>query len=303
MVGELFGDVLEFPDPDAQERFSRLIGIDEVKKRLVREATLLLDPGKITKWSETHHGKIIRAATELAERTPLIILAGDVGTGKTELAETFLDEVIRKTRSKGTLYALSLSVRGKGGVGEMTKLISDAMTIIRDAGRKAVNNNQVIVLLIDEGDALAQSREMSQMHHEDRVGVNALLKGIDSLRREHLPVLTVLCTNRVDSIDPALRRRAAASIELERPNTDQRHAILSELLQDINVSSEDLNQLVELTGPNGSHEYGMTYSDIRQRLLPESILSVFDSAPLTGQVIIDCARNLEPTRPFNGDSK
>jgi hypothetical protein len=32
-------------------------------------------------------------------------------------------------------------------------------------------------------------------------------------------------------------------------------------------------------------------------------LSVFDSAPLTGQVIIDCARNLEPTRPFNGDSK
>jgi AAA+ superfamily predicted ATPase len=303
MVDELFGDVLEFPDPDAQERFSRLIGIDEVKKRIVREATLLLNPEKITKWSETHHGKIIRAATELAGRTPLIILAGDVGTGKTELAETFLDEVIRKTRSKGTLYAMSLSVRGKGGVGEMTKLISDAMTIIRDAGRKAVNNNHVIVLLIDEGDALAQSREMSQMHHEDRVGVNALLKGIDSLRREHLPVLTVLCTNRVDSIDPALRRRAAASIELERPNPDQRRAILSELLQDINVSSEDLDQLVELTGPNGSHEYGMTYSDIRQRLLPESILSVFDSAPLTGQVIIDCARNLEPTRPFNGDNK
>jgi SpoVK/Ycf46/Vps4 family AAA+-type ATPase len=303
MIEELFGDVLEFPDPDAQERFSRLIGIGEVKNRIVREATLLLDPEKITKWSETHHGKIIRAATELAERTPLIILAGDVGTGKTELAETFLDEVVRKTRSKGTLYALSLSVRGKGGVGEMTKLISDAMTIIRDAGRKAVNNNHVIVLMIDEGDALAQSREMSQMHHEDRVGVNALLKGIDSLRRARLPVLTVLCTNRVDSIDPALRRRAAASIALERPNSDQRRAIFSELLEGIDVSSEDLDQLVELTGPHDSREYGMTYSDIRQRLIPESVLSVFDSGPLTAQVIIESAKKLEPTRPFNGNIK
>jgi hypothetical protein len=30
---------------------------------------------------------------------------------------------------------------------------------------------------VDEGDALAQSRDLAQMHHEDRAGVNALIRG------------------------------------------------------------------------------------------------------------------------------
>ena len=32
-----------------------------------------------------------------------------------------------------------------------------------------------VILLVDEADALAQSREAAQMHHEDRAGVNAFL--------------------------------------------------------------------------------------------------------------------------------
>ena len=34
------------------------------------------------------------------------------------------------------------------------------------------------ILLIDEADALAQSPAQSQMHHEDRAGVNALVRKI-----------------------------------------------------------------------------------------------------------------------------
>jgi AAA+ superfamily predicted ATPase len=86
------------------------------------------------------------------------------------------------------------------------------------------------VLLVDEADALAQSRELAQMHHEDRAGVNALLRGIDGIRSDRLPVLTILCTNRLDAIDPAVQRRAAAVEMFGRPGQAQRAALLTHLL-------------------------------------------------------------------------
>lgn len=79
-----------------------------------------------------------------------------------------------------------------------------------------------VILLVDEADALAQSRELAQMHHEDRAGVNALIRGIDGLRDDRLPVLTILCTNRPEALDPAIIRRAAALLPFARPNDDQR---------------------------------------------------------------------------------
>ena len=297
---DLFGNVLEFPDPDAQVRFAGLVGIDATKQRLVQEAVYLLDPDAITQWSTKHHGSVIKAASELIGRTPLIVLAGDVGTGKTELAESFLDPVARAIKGGGTLYSLSLSARGHGAVGEMTSLISAAFATVRDAGRSAQRGKHVVVLLIDEGDALAQSREMAQMHHEDRAGVNALIRGVDDLRRERLPVLTILCTNRPDALDPALRRRAAASFTMERPNDAQRLALLSDLLGDLRLSAADLQHLVAVTGPTETRTYGMTFSDIRQRLLPEAVLHVMPDAPLTAAAIITVATKLEPTRPFTG---
>jgi AAA+ superfamily predicted ATPase len=295
---ELFGNVFEFPDPAAQERFAGLVGIEATKERLVQEAVYLLDPDAIAAWSRKHHGTVVRAATELTGRTPLIVLAGDVGTGKTELAESFLDPVSRIIKGSGTLYSLSLSARGRGAVGEMTNLISQAFGAVRDAGRAAKDRKRVVALLIDEGDALAQSRELAQMHHEDRAGVNALIRGVDDLRRERLPVLTILCTNRPDAVDPALKRRAAATFALERPNDEQRRALLDALLEDLHLSTPDLDHLVAVTGPNESRTYGMTYSDIRQRLLPEAVLHVMPDAPLTASAIIEVAMKLEPTRPF-----
>ena len=99
---------------DFQSVRGALIGVDEVKQRLVTKARLLLDHQLVSAWSERHHKGLIRAVNEIAERPPLIILAGDVGTGKTELAETFVDAVARQMRVDGKLYALSLAARGEG---------------------------------------------------------------------------------------------------------------------------------------------------------------------------------------------
>ena len=59
-------------------------------------------------------------------RPPLVVLAGDVGAGKSELAETIGDAVARQESIDITLFPMSLSTRGQGRVGEMTQLLSAA---------------------------------------------------------------------------------------------------------------------------------------------------------------------------------
>ncbi len=299
---DLFSEVLNFPDPDAQQRFVALVGVEEVKQRLVSEALMLLDHQLVSTWSKRHHGSAIRAVNELSARPPLIILAGDVGTGKTELAETFIDAVARRMRVEGTLYALSLAARGEGAVGQMSTLIGSAFKIVADESRTGYRGgkpSRISVLLVDEGDALAQSRELSQMHHEDRAGVNALIKGIDSLRRHNLPVLVILCTNRLSALDPAVKRRAAYIVTLQRPNEAQRRLLLSDLLEGVTLSDDELDHIVALTGPVNGRNYGYTYSDLRQRVIPEAvILGVTYNVPLSYQILAEAVQRVPPTRPF-----
>lgn len=301
----LFGHVIELPDPYAQERFAALVGIDDIKDRLVMEATVLLDPGIVERWSSRHHQAMTVAATEVTRRTPLLVLGGDVGTGKTEVAETFGDAVARAMKVDITVYPLSLSARGKGAVGEMTSLLSEAFAVVHKSGASARNSKgqitRGVILLIDEADALGQSRELAQMHHEDRAGVNALIRGIDGLRDDRLPVVTVLCTNRLEALDPAIVRRAGAILPFSRPNDDQRRRLLDMLLRDAGIDAAEIDKLVTLTGTRDGQPYGCTYSDIRQRLVPEGVLAaVRADTPLTGKGFIAIAEAFEATRPFAG---
>lgn len=303
VTADLFSETLDFPDPYAEQRYAALIGIDDVKDRLVREAVLLLDRGLIERWSQQQHGQAIRAVQELTGRPPLIILAGDVGTGKTELAETFVNEVARQMRIDGTLYALSLAARGQGAVGQMSSLIGSAFTTVADESKTGYRDGKptkISVLLIDEGDALAQSRESSQMHHEDRTGVNALIKGIDALRRDNLPVLVILCTNRLSAIDPAVRRRAAFTATLQRPNDEQRRLLVTTFLEGTSLSTGGIERIVELTGPSAEPDYGYTYSDLRQRVIPEAVMmAVSRNIPLSEELVIEAIEKVPPTRPFS----
>lgn len=300
----LFAAVEGFPDDRAQERFAQLVGIDDIKRRLVAEAHVLLDPTIVETWSTKSHGSVIPAAKDLASRTALVILAGDVGTGKTELAETVGDQLSREAGVKVTLFPLSLSARGHGAVGEMTTLLTRAFDSVRDqatGGRgKDGRLRHATILLVDEADALAQSRELAQMHHEDRAGVNALIRGIDGLRNDRMPVLTIMCTNRMDAIDPAVRRRAAAIFEFTRPNDEAREALLRRALEGVSISDADMGEIVRLTGPHDGRAWGCTYSDLRQRLIPSAVLEALErSGPISGDTLIAIATNFVPTRPFD----
>src|SRR5271155_4212793 len=91
----IFEEVREFPDPSAARKFASLVGLDEMKDRLLKEARLLLDPESLTAWSNKHHRQKTKIVDLFRDRPPLFIFAGDIGTGKTILAETFGDAVAR----------------------------------------------------------------------------------------------------------------------------------------------------------------------------------------------------------------
>ena len=306
MTAELFGNVQEFPDPKSGKRFDALIGLDDVKTRLVHEAVVLLMPDALNEWAQQHHNGPISAVEAVSGRSPLIILAGDIGTGKTEIAETVGHPISKKLGIDVTLYPLSLNARGSGLVGQMTTLITQALAEVRAMAEKARTSrgklNRALILLVDEADSVAQSRELAQMHHEDRAGVNALIQGVDGFRKDRLPVLTILCTNRADAIDPAVARRAAHTFIFERPNDDQRRQVLADAFDDAGISPCAVDKIVSLLGPTHDRPYGVTYSDLRQRFVPDAVLGAFGAwSPIEDEHLIELAEEFVPTRPFHAE--
>lgn len=304
-LDELFDRRAIFPDVDAQARLSRLVGLDDHKKRLMGILALQVNPAGLGAWAKAHHPEGAGLVDSVLRRPSLVVLAGDVGCGKTELAETIGDAVARQEKIDITLLPLSLSTRGQGRVGEMTQLISAAFDhAFLEASKlkgKGSSSRGGIILLVDEADAIAQSRELAQMHHEDRAGVNALIRGIDRLASAKLPVAVVLCTNRLSALDPAVRRRAADVLTFARPDDAQRRAVLSGSLSPLGFKHAEIERLVVATGPTSSRSYGFTFSDLLQRLLPALVLDAYPNHPITPQRAIELAASMSVTPPFRDE--
>ena len=302
---ELFEATRDFPDPAAADRYGRLVGLDAVKEILHKEALVRLNLKLLKEWSRKHHGQEIAAVGYFQDRPPLFVFAGDVGTGKTQLAETFGDRLAVDTALPIALRKLTLNARGSGKVGEMTTLISSAFVQVEREARTMIKGEKRtggIVLLIDEADALAQSRELEQMHHEDRAGVNALIRGVDHIAQEQLPVLVVACTNRLEALDPALLRRAAHTFTFTRPTKEQRKTVLKDALAGMDLSSKQIEQLAMVTGETDGRKYGATYSDLTQRLVPHAVLDAFPNHPLEFTRLMELAQELIPTAPFGSSA-
>jgi AAA+ superfamily predicted ATPase len=248
-----------------------------------------------------------RLLKTILRRPPLVVLAGDVGSGKTELAETIGDAVARQENIDITLLPLSLSARGQGRVGEMTQLLSAAFDYtVGEASKLKATNGKArggIILLVDEADALAQSRENAQMHHEDRAGVNAFIRGIDRIGNGSLPAAVIMCTNRLNALDPAVRRRAADILQFQRPDDAQRRALLSEPLAELGFSVAQVEQFVKATGKVQGRTYGFTFSDLTQRLLPAIVLDAYPNKAVHPAHAMEVVASIVPTRPFEEASQ
>ena len=299
-VQTLFERRMAYPNPNARERLDRLVGLDRHKDKLTKVLALLVNPGGLLRWGDRHHPGSNLLVDTVLHRPPLVILAGDIGSGKTELAETIGDAVARQENIEITLLPLSLSARGTGKVGEMTQLISGAFDIaVKEAGGMMAKNRAqgAVILLVDEADALAQSRETAEMHHEDVSGVNAFIRGIDRLANQRLPAAVIMCTNRFESLDPAVRRRAAELLIFGRPDEEKRRLLLGPRFAELGFAEAEVEAIVAATGPRDGLP-GFTYSDLTQRLIPGIVLDAYPERAIEPERAIAIAREMQATPAF-----
>lgn len=296
IISDSFEEIIELPNQEYKDRFGRLVGLDGLKEHIKKEAAIIIAPEMLNNWSEKYHFKSLKVLDTFKDRYPFFIFEGDVGTGKTEFATTFGTDLADFAQKHILLARMSMKSRGNGVVGEMSKLISKAFHEVSDIANK---NKTPTILLLDEADSLAQSREEGQMHHEDRAGVNALIQGIDHIRYSSVPVLVVFCTNRIGSIDPAIKRRAALLHTFTRPNLEQRLDVFQKYFSDIHLSMAELSILANITGENEQSQFGFTYSDLITRAIPQSVLNAYPNKVLSFEVIKEALENIKPTPPFN----
>ncbi|MBD3252944.1 CDC48 family AAA ATPase [Candidatus Pacearchaeota archaeon] len=135
-----------------------------------------------------------------------VLLHGPPGTGKTLLAKAVANE------SDANFLLLN-------GPEIMSKFYGESEKKLRDLFEEAEKNSPSVIF-IDELDAIAPKREDSGGEVERRV-VSQLLTMMDGLQSRG-KVVVIGATNRLNSIDPALRRPGRFDRELEIRAPDKR---------------------------------------------------------------------------------
>ena len=163
-----------------------------------------------------------------------VLLHGPPGTGKTLLAKAVANE------SDSNFILLN-------GPEIMSKFYGESEKKIRDIFANAEKNAPSIVF-IDEIDAIAPKREEVHGEVERRV-VSQILTMMDGLQSRG-KVVVIGATNRVNAIDPALRRpgRFDREIEVGVPNKKGRLTILKIHTRGMPLDKDvDLEKLASLT--------------------------------------------------------
>lgn len=172
-----------------------------------------------------------------------ILLYGPPGGGKTLLAKALANE------TEASFFVVN-------GPEIMNKYYGETEARLREIFKEARENAPGIIFL-DEIDAIAPKREEAFGDVEKRV-VAQLLALMDGLS-ERGDVVVVGATNRIESVDPALRRpgRFDREVEVGVPNSEGRLEILQIHTRGMPLDSDvDMKRLAE-------ESYGYTGADLR----------------------------------------
>ncbi|MEO0044148.1 MAG: hypothetical protein RL329_3596, partial [Bacteroidota bacterium] len=251
------------PNQEAENRYDQLIGIDFQKECLLQTLALLLHKDGVSKWQKQHHPKGLNIINQLDTGTPLIILSGEVGCGKTVLAQHIATPLSQKLNTKILVFETPSNIRGSGLVGEISNRITAAFDIVK---RKL--KGEIGILIIDEADDLATKRSQNEAHHEDRAGLNVLIKQLDLIKRDKVKLAVILITNRLNVLDPAIRRRASLELLFERPNKTQLEQVFKFLFAQIVYSNAELEALVKAAS---SQTIAFSYSDLVQKITQQTL--------------------------------
>ena len=98
-----------------------------------------------------------------------------------------------------------------------------------------------------------------------------------------------------------MRRRAAAVFDFKRPSLVLRKKLLAKHLAGTHLTDKEITALAETLGEEKNREYGFTFSDITQRLLPAIVLAAYPQEKITGALALHVASTIQPTPPFKAE--
>lgn len=277
------------PNQVAETTYNDLIAIDKQKEVLLNTLELFFDQDKIEKWQKRHHPKGLDFFHNLTGGTPLIILSGDVGCGKTALAHSIGSPLAKLMDKRVVVFETPSNIRGAGRVGEISNRITDAFEQVKSK----VKPGQMGILIIDEADDLATDRDQNQAHHEDRAGLNVLIKQIDLIARENIALAVILITNRLKVLDPAVIRRATQIIEFSRPDANDRYLVFQRIFKGSTLSKKDYEELVEASEhPDTPY----SFSDLIQKAGKQSLYyAIQNNQPFGKDVYVETIKNVKPS--------
>tara|TARA_R110001583_G_scaffold65948_7_gene190184 strand:- start:276 stop:1154 length:879 start_codon:yes stop_codon:yes gene_type:complete len=288
-MAEVFDNIITLPSAEVQKQTENLVGFQSKFDRIYNNLKLLLDQGSLSDWSKKYHKVDLPIISQLKDKYPLIILAGDAGTGKTISATSIADKMTRELDKEGYFLKLSTRVRGEGMHGEMGKLVNDAFSELK----KQSGKRRLAFLLIDEADAIATTRATGQMHQEEKAAVNTLIQKIDEIREMDGRAIIFMSTNRLHFIDEAILRRAAIVLEFKRPTEEEYKELYAQSLKGLNLTEEELNELAKLSMKDG--ELGYSFSDVRLKVLPEAVAMAYPDKPLSFDILRETINNVKPS--------
>ncbi|XXQ30027.1 PHD-type domain-containing protein [Plasmodiophora brassicae] len=173
-----------------------------------------------------------------------MLLYGPPGTGKTLLARALCDACSEVAGRRITFFS-------RKGADIMSKYFGESERNLRELFAQA-KARAPSVIFFDELDGLAPARspKQNQVHSSIVCTLLSLMDGVDVLGN----VFVLGATNRIDSIDPALRRPGRFDRELfvGLPDIASRQAMLLQFLPDLPAASAE-SLAPRCTGYSGAH--------------------------------------------------